>query len=82
MRRLLRSRVHHFARQLALPFPLLAAIAARASRVEAVQTTHKVLLTVRDQLGIDQDAQMLKTIARKIAAAIGWRPATAPVGVR
>ena len=27
-------RVHHFARQLASPFPLLAAIAARTSRVE------------------------------------------------
>jgi hypothetical protein len=57
-------------------------LARRASRVEAVQTTDKVLLTVRDQLGVDQDAQMLKTIARKIAPAIGWRPATAPVGVR
>src|SRR6267142_2065525 len=27
-------RVHHFARQLAAPFPLLAAIAARTSRIE------------------------------------------------
>src|ERR671921_2078938 len=27
-------RVHHFARQLASPFPLLAAIAARTSRIE------------------------------------------------
>jgi hypothetical protein len=38
-------------------------LARRASRVEAVQTTDKLLLTVRDQLGVDQDAQMLKTIA-------------------
>ena len=27
-------RVHHFARQLAAPFPLLAAMAARTSRIE------------------------------------------------
>jgi alkanesulfonate monooxygenase SsuD/methylene tetrahydromethanopterin reductase-like flavin-dependent oxidoreductase (luciferase family) len=27
-------RVHHFARQLASPFPLLAAIGARTSRIE------------------------------------------------
>ena len=27
-------RVHHFARQLASPFPLLAAVAARTSRIE------------------------------------------------
>jgi hypothetical protein len=35
-------------------------------------------LTVSSQLGIDYNAAMLDTIARKIAPALGWRRRAAP----
>ena len=39
-------RVHHFARQLASPFPLLAAIGARTSRIELVHPVTRYVPSV------------------------------------
>jgi hypothetical protein len=44
-----------------------------------VQAADTILLTVPSQLGVDYNAHMLETIARDIAPAIGWTPATASV---
>ena len=35
-----------------------------------------MLFTVPNQLGVDYNARMLDTIARHIAPAIGWAPAS------
>jgi alkanesulfonate monooxygenase SsuD/methylene tetrahydromethanopterin reductase-like flavin-dependent oxidoreductase (luciferase family) len=53
-------------------------IAAELAADEAVQAADTVLLTVPNQLGVDYNARMLDTIAREIAPAIGWAPASAP----
>jgi len=49
-------------------------IADELSRDVAVQEADTLLLTVPNQLGVEYNAQMLDTIARHIAPAIGWRP--------
>jgi alkanesulfonate monooxygenase SsuD/methylene tetrahydromethanopterin reductase-like flavin-dependent oxidoreductase (luciferase family) len=43
----------------------------------AVQMADTLLLTVPNQLGVEYNARMLEVIAREIAPAIGWQPATA-----
>jgi alkanesulfonate monooxygenase SsuD/methylene tetrahydromethanopterin reductase-like flavin-dependent oxidoreductase (luciferase family) len=49
-------------------------IAEELSRDAAVGEADTLLLTVPNQLGVEYNAQMLETIARHIAPAIGWRP--------
>ena len=49
-------------------------IAAELARDVAVQAADTLLLTVPNQLGVDYNAQLLETIARHIAPAIGWEP--------
>ncbi len=46
----------------------------------AVQVADTLLLTVPNQLGVEYNARMLETIAREIAPAIGWQPATERIG--
>ena len=48
-------------------------IAEELARDAAVQAADTLLLTVPNQLGVEYNAQMLATIAREIAPAIGWR---------
>lgn len=43
----------------------------------AVQAADTVMLTVPNQLGVDYNAKLLGNIAKYIAPAIGWTPATA-----
>jgi alkanesulfonate monooxygenase SsuD/methylene tetrahydromethanopterin reductase-like flavin-dependent oxidoreductase (luciferase family) len=52
-------------------------IADELARDAAVQAADTILLTVPSQLGVDYNAAMLDTIAREIAPATGWSPATA-----
>ncbi|MFY9927357.1 MAG: LLM class flavin-dependent oxidoreductase [Streptosporangiaceae bacterium] len=52
-------------------------IAAELAADEAVQAADTVLFTVPNQLGVEYNARILSTIARHIAPAIGWGPATA-----
>jgi alkanesulfonate monooxygenase SsuD/methylene tetrahydromethanopterin reductase-like flavin-dependent oxidoreductase (luciferase family) len=40
----------------------------------AVAAADTVLLTVPSQLGVENNAQLLETIAREVAPAIGWAP--------
>ena len=49
---------------------------SRLARDVAVQAADTVLLTVPNQLGVEYNARLLETIAREIAPAIGWQPAT------
>jgi alkanesulfonate monooxygenase SsuD/methylene tetrahydromethanopterin reductase-like flavin-dependent oxidoreductase (luciferase family) len=49
-------------------------IAQELSRDAAVQAADTLLLTVPNQLGVEYNAQLLETIAREVAPAIGWRP--------
>ena len=42
----------------------------------AVREADTILLTVPNQLGVEYNARMLETIAREIAPALGWTPAT------
>jgi alkanesulfonate monooxygenase SsuD/methylene tetrahydromethanopterin reductase-like flavin-dependent oxidoreductase (luciferase family) len=49
-------------------------IAEELSRDVAVREADTLLLTVPNQLGVEYNAQMLDTIARHIAPAIGWEP--------
>jgi alkanesulfonate monooxygenase SsuD/methylene tetrahydromethanopterin reductase-like flavin-dependent oxidoreductase (luciferase family) len=51
------------------------AIAEELGADRAVRDADTVLLTVPNQLGVEYNAQMLDTIARHIAPAIGWQPA-------
>ena len=51
------------------------AIAEELSADRAVRDADTLLLTVPNQLGVEYNAQMLDTIARHIAPAIGWEPA-------
>jgi alkanesulfonate monooxygenase SsuD/methylene tetrahydromethanopterin reductase-like flavin-dependent oxidoreductase (luciferase family) len=55
-------------------------IAEELARDVAVQAADTLLLTVPNQLGVEYNARMLETIAREIAPAIGWRPATERIG--
>ncbi len=52
-------------------------IAAELAADEAVQAADTVLFTVPNQLGVAYNARILGTIARDIAPAIGWSPASA-----
>ena len=54
-------------------------IAAELAQDAAVRAADTLLLTVPNQLGVDYNASMLKTIADHIAPAIGWAPAAARV---
>jgi alkanesulfonate monooxygenase SsuD/methylene tetrahydromethanopterin reductase-like flavin-dependent oxidoreductase (luciferase family) len=56
-------------------------IAEELARDVAVQAADTLLLTVPNQLGVEYNARLLETIAREIAPAIGWRPATDTIGV-
>jgi alkanesulfonate monooxygenase SsuD/methylene tetrahydromethanopterin reductase-like flavin-dependent oxidoreductase (luciferase family) len=49
-------------------------IAEELAQDAAVQAADTILLTVPSQLGVDNNAAMLETIARDIAPAIGWNP--------
>ena len=49
-------------------------IAEELAQDAAVQAADTILLTVPSQLGVEYNAQMLETIAREIAPAIGWSP--------
>jgi alkanesulfonate monooxygenase SsuD/methylene tetrahydromethanopterin reductase-like flavin-dependent oxidoreductase (luciferase family) len=49
-------------------------IAQELSRDVAVQAADTLLLTVPNQLGVEYNAQLLETVARHIAPAVGWRP--------
>jgi alkanesulfonate monooxygenase SsuD/methylene tetrahydromethanopterin reductase-like flavin-dependent oxidoreductase (luciferase family) len=52
-------------------------IAEELAADTAVREADTLLLTVPSQLGVEYNAAMLDTIAREIAPAIGWSPATA-----
>jgi alkanesulfonate monooxygenase SsuD/methylene tetrahydromethanopterin reductase-like flavin-dependent oxidoreductase (luciferase family) len=54
-------------------------IAEELAADRAVQEADTLLLTVPSQLGVEYNAAMLETIARKIAPAIGWSAKTATV---
>jgi alkanesulfonate monooxygenase SsuD/methylene tetrahydromethanopterin reductase-like flavin-dependent oxidoreductase (luciferase family) len=49
-------------------------IAAELAQDRAVQAADTVLLTVPNQLGVEYNAHLLRTIAREIAPALGWAP--------
>ena len=51
-------------------------IAAELAADEAVRAADTVLFTVPNQLGVAYNARILQTIARHIAPAIGWAPAS------
>ena len=50
-------------------------IAQELRRDAAVQAADTLLLTVPNQLGVEDNARMLETIAKHVAPALGWRPA-------
>ncbi|MGI6244528.1 MAG: LLM class flavin-dependent oxidoreductase [Pseudochelatococcus sp.] len=50
------------------------AIARDLARDEAVRAADILLVTVPNQLGVDYNAKLLRTIAAHIAPSIGWRP--------
>jgi alkanesulfonate monooxygenase SsuD/methylene tetrahydromethanopterin reductase-like flavin-dependent oxidoreductase (luciferase family) len=49
-------------------------IAQELSRDAAVQAADTLLLTVPNQLGVEYNAQLLATVARDVAPAVGWQP--------
>ncbi|MGA9859639.1 MAG: LLM class flavin-dependent oxidoreductase [Solirubrobacteraceae bacterium] len=49
-------------------------IAAELRQDPAVQAADTLLLTVPNQLGVEYNAQLLETVAREIAPALGWAP--------
>jgi alkanesulfonate monooxygenase SsuD/methylene tetrahydromethanopterin reductase-like flavin-dependent oxidoreductase (luciferase family) len=53
-------------------------IADELSRDAAVRAADTLLLTVPNQLGVEYNTRLLETVARQIAPAIGWQPATDP----
>jgi alkanesulfonate monooxygenase SsuD/methylene tetrahydromethanopterin reductase-like flavin-dependent oxidoreductase (luciferase family) len=53
-------------------------IAEDLSRDVAVREADTLLLTVPNQLGVEYNAGMLRTIAEHIAPAIGWQPTAEP----
>jgi alkanesulfonate monooxygenase SsuD/methylene tetrahydromethanopterin reductase-like flavin-dependent oxidoreductase (luciferase family) len=55
-------------------------IAEEFAKDEAVQAADTVLFTVPNQLGVEYNARILKTIAEHIAPAAGWSPALAAPG--
>lgn len=55
-------------------------IAEELAKDAAVRAADTILLTVPNQLGVDFNARLLKTVADHIAPAIGWEPAHARAG--
>jgi alkanesulfonate monooxygenase SsuD/methylene tetrahydromethanopterin reductase-like flavin-dependent oxidoreductase (luciferase family) len=53
-------------------------LATELAEDSAVAAADTILLTVPNQLGVEYNARLLKTIARDIAPAFGWSPA-API---
>jgi alkanesulfonate monooxygenase SsuD/methylene tetrahydromethanopterin reductase-like flavin-dependent oxidoreductase (luciferase family) len=53
-------------------------IADELSRDAAVREADTVLLTVPNQLGVEYNARLLRTIAEHVAPAIGWAPGRSP----
>jgi alkanesulfonate monooxygenase SsuD/methylene tetrahydromethanopterin reductase-like flavin-dependent oxidoreductase (luciferase family) len=51
-------------------------IAEELAQDRAVREADTLLLTVPNQLGVEYNARLLETIARDVAPAIGWSPAT------
>ena len=51
-------------------------IAAELAEDAAVAEADTLLLTVPNQLGVDYNARLLDTVARDVAPAIGWKPAS------
>ena len=51
-------------------------IAQGLARDEAVRAADTLLLTVPNQLGVEYNAHLLEQVARHVAPAIGWVPAT------
>jgi hypothetical protein len=49
-------------------------IAEELSRDAAVREADTVLLTIPNQLGVEYNVAMLRTIAEQVAPAIGWAP--------
>jgi hypothetical protein len=68
-------RVHHFAAQLASPFPLLAAIGAKKelAKDEAIQEADTLLLTIPNTLGVEYNVHVLSSILKFVAPELGWR---------
>jgi len=56
-------------------------IAAELAADAAVQAADTVLFTVPNQLGVAYNTRILGTIAREIAPALGWSPASASVAL-
>ncbi|MEV4419385.1 LLM class flavin-dependent oxidoreductase [Patulibacter sp. NPDC049589] len=52
------------------------AIVEELRRDSAVRAADTLLLTVPNQLGVEYNARLLETVARDIAPALGWTPAT------
>jgi alkanesulfonate monooxygenase SsuD/methylene tetrahydromethanopterin reductase-like flavin-dependent oxidoreductase (luciferase family) len=52
------------------------AIAEELAKDAAVQDADTILLTVPNQLGVEYNARLLETIAKHVAPAIGWSPAS------
>ncbi|QHC70313.1 LLM class flavin-dependent oxidoreductase [Rathayibacter sp. VKM Ac-2801] len=55
------------------------AVAAELAADVAVQEADTLLLTVPNQLGVEYNARLLRTVAESIAPALGWSPATVRV---
>ncbi len=53
-------------------------IASELAADPAVADADTLLLTVPNQLGVEYNAHLLRTIAEHVAPAIGWQPATRP----
>ncbi|HEX4692311.1 MAG TPA: hypothetical protein VH276_16565, partial [Solirubrobacteraceae bacterium] len=49
-------------------------IAEELSRDAAVREADTVLLTIPNQLGVEYNVALLRTIAEQVAPAIGWAP--------
>lgn len=52
-------------------------IAAELAEDDAVRAADTLMLTVPNQLGVDYNAKLLRTIAEHVAPAIGWEPKAA-----
>ncbi|PPH89883.1 LLM class flavin-dependent oxidoreductase [Rathayibacter sp. AY1D3] len=55
------------------------AVSAELAADAAVQEADTLLLTVPNQLGVEYNARLLRTVVESIAPALGWSPATAGV---
>ncbi|PPH17002.1 MULTISPECIES: LLM class flavin-dependent oxidoreductase [unclassified Rathayibacter] len=55
------------------------AVSAELAADAAVQEADTLLLTLPNQLGVEYNARLLRTVVESIAPALGWSPATAGV---